>query len=104
MLDKIRSNFIRKIIKARKIIHAEGFFVFFRKAVRRLYWELRNKYWHRTNDDKMNYRESVNQATRYCLLKKIPTTNLADKNPKAVLEFLENLKKQIVEANQEKKP
>lgn len=94
----------RAIIKASKIITAEGFFVFFRKTVRRLYWEFGSKYVARTHSEDMNYKANMNQVTRCLLIKQIPATHLIDKAPGTVEGLLEVLKEQIIEVRQETKP
>jgi hypothetical protein len=93
-----------KLYKAKKLIAAEGFIVFFRKAVRRLYWEFGSKYLARTHSEDTNYKTSMNQLTRCLLIKQTPAIDVINKDPEAVAGLLEVLKDQIIEVRQEKKP
>ena len=95
-------NLKRIIIKTSKIIAAEGFFVFFRKAVRRLYWELASKYLHRVYAGNITYRQSMNEITRRLLVKQLPAS-LMDQNARALFDLIEGFKEEIIEIGQKKK-
>ncbi len=95
------NKIIRKVFN---IIAADGFFVFFRKVVRRLYWEFRSKRLYRTDKEEVSYSERMNQITRCLLIKQNTATDVIKKDPGVVVDLLAELKEHIIEVRQEKKP
>lgn len=93
----------RRIVKALKIIAAEGLYVFFQKSVRMLYWEIGSRYLpHLRVRNKVNRQH--NQTPKDLFAKKLSSEFIGQKfNQKIVFDLIGRFKEEIVKVRQKER-
>ena len=88
-------------IKACKIVAAEGLFVFFRKAIRRLFWTVGSSFSSASGKDRPAYRKSPNAGVKLFLVQQVE--NEIRLHDAELIKLIKHFKKELIEIAQKEK-